>query len=201
MTVTWHLDSELEDDAPLIIRDKFLYKDGVLHFLNFTDTSAKVEMPFFKDNVISEVLHELRINGSTRRELRMYMIENYQDLISEVSNEKSWTDRSKELYTLWELICRSEFSSALKSALGSSVNVFSLELEYLNLLEQEDLSNFLSSINDKLWEVKPENRLEYFAGAITEIDTSGLDLQTVVMLDSLIKECYSISEKWKNLYD
>ena len=38
MTVTWHLDSELEDDAPLIIRDKFLYKDGVLHFLNFTDT-------------------------------------------------------------------------------------------------------------------------------------------------------------------
>ena len=200
MTVTWHLDSELEDDAPLI-RDKFLYKDGVLHFLNFTDTSAKVEMPFFKDNVISEVLHELRINGSTRRELRMYMIENYQDLISEVSNEKSWTDRSKELYTLWELICRSEFSNALKSALGSSVNVFSLELEYLNLLDQEDLSNFLSSINDKLWEVKPENRLEYFAGAITEIDTSGLDLQTVVMLDSLIKECYSISEKWKNLYD
>ena len=201
MAVTWHLDSELEDDAPLIIRDKFLYEGGRLRFLNFKGISAKVEMPFFKDNVISEVLHELRINGSTRRELRMHMIENYQDLISEVSNEKLWTDRSKKLYTLWELICRSEFSNALKSILGNSVNVFSLELEYLNLFEQEDLSNFLSSINDKLWEVKPENRLEYFAGAITEIDTSGLDLQTVVMLDSLIKECYSISEKWKNLYD
>lgn len=201
MTITWHLDSELEDDAPYIVRNKFLYGGGVLHFLNFTDTSAKVEMPFFKENIIREILLKLRISGSTYKELQIYIIENYQDLISEVSNEKSWTDRSKKLYTLWELICKSEFSSALKSVLGSSVNVFSLELEYLNMSDQEELSNFLSSINDKLWEVKPENRLEYFAGAITEIDTSGLDLQTVVMLDSLIKECYSISEKWKNLYD
>lgn len=204
MTVTWHLDSELEDDVPFTIKNKFLYEGGELYFLNFTGTSAKVEMPFFKDNIIREVLHNLRTNNSDRRDLRMYMIENYQDLISRVSDEKSWTDRSKVLYTLWELICRSEFSRTLKNILGNAFPIFEKLLvnqEDLNFLEYEDRGGFFSDIHERLWIIEPENRLEYFAEAITKMDTSVLDLQTVVMLDSLIKECHCISEKWKNLYD
>lgn len=203
--ITEQPDSEIEDDLSFIARRTFLYEKGRLHFLYITDTSAKVEIPFFRGNVIREILHSIKTSSSTHKDLLTYITDNYQDLISELSNESSWTERTKKLYTMWELICKSEFSETLKNILGNTVPIFSylpLYQENLDFLIYEDLSGFFFNLNNnKLWEVKPENRLEYFAEAVIGMDTSGFNLQSVVMLDGLIKECYDISEKWRSLYD